>query len=99
MRSILGLLLRGPRRDLESARFQMPTIDEQLRILSRRCERILTEEDLRRKLASSAKSGKPLRIKLGMDPTAPDVSADVPVAAAISSYERPAKCRRTTTSR
>ncbi|HEX4055401.1 MAG TPA: tyrosine--tRNA ligase [Tepidisphaeraceae bacterium] len=46
------------------------SIDDQIRLLSRRCERILTEEDLRRKL----KIGKPLRIKLGMDPTAPDVT-------------------------
>src|SRR4051812_37711330 len=52
----------------------MPSIDEQLKILSRRCERILSEDDLRRKLARSAKTGKPLRIKLGMDPTAPDVT-------------------------
>jgi len=49
-------------------------IDDQIKILSRRCERILSEEDLRRKLERSAKSGKPLRIKLGMDPTAPDVT-------------------------
>src|SRR5579863_9972461 len=46
------------------------SIEEQLRLLSRRCERILTEQDLRRKL----ERGKPLRIKLGMDPTAPDVT-------------------------
>ena len=51
-----------------------PTIDEQIRLLGRRCERVLTEPDLRRKLQRSAQSGKPLRIKLGMDPTAPDVT-------------------------
>ena len=50
------------------------SVDEQLAILSRRCERILTEEDLRRKLELSAKSGRPLRVKLGLDPTAPDVT-------------------------
>jgi tyrosyl-tRNA synthetase len=50
------------------------TIDEQIKALSRRCERILNEEDLRRKLQRSAETGKPLRIKLGMDPTAPDVT-------------------------
>jgi len=50
------------------------TIDDQLKQLSRRCERILTEEDLRTKFKSSAATGKPLRIKLGMDPTAPDVT-------------------------
>ncbi|MGD0389954.1 MAG: tyrosine--tRNA ligase [Tepidisphaeraceae bacterium] len=50
------------------------SIDQQIQLLSRRCERILSEEDLRRKLHSSAKTGKPLRIKFGMDPTAPDVT-------------------------
>ena len=47
-----------------------PSIDDQLRILSRRSERIMGESDLRTKLAR----GKPLRIKMGMDPTAPDVT-------------------------
>ncbi len=51
----------------------LPTIDEQIAILSRRCERIVPEAELRKKLERSAKTGKPLRIKLGMDPTAPDV--------------------------
>src|ERR1041385_4575838 len=50
------------------------SIDEQIKILSRRCERILSEEDLRKKLERSAKTGKQLRIKMGMDPTAPDVT-------------------------
>ncbi len=49
-------------------------IDQQIQLLSRRCERILSEDDLRRKLAASAKTGKPLRIKFGMDPTAADVT-------------------------
>src|SRR5947209_9754318 len=52
----------------------IPTIDEQLRILSRRCERVLVEDELRAKLKRAADAGKPLRIKLGMDPTAPDVT-------------------------
>src|SRR5215217_8586941 len=51
----------------------MPTIDEQIRALARRSERMLNEDDLRAKLKRSAETGKPLRIKLGMDPTAPDV--------------------------
>jgi tyrosyl-tRNA synthetase len=50
------------------------TIDQQIATLSRRCERILSEQDLRAKLERSTKTGKPLRIKLGMDPTAPDVT-------------------------
>jgi tyrosyl-tRNA synthetase len=52
----------------------MPTIDEQIFALGRRCERMLSEDDLRAKLKRSAESGKPLRVKLGMDPTAPDVT-------------------------
>ena len=50
------------------------SVDEQIQLLSRRCERILTEQDLRRKLQQSSDMGHPLRIKLGMDPTAPDVT-------------------------
>src|SRR3954452_7626898 len=54
---------------------EMPlTIDEQIALLSRRCERMLTEADLRKKMERSQSTGKPLRIKLGMDPTAPDVT-------------------------
>jgi tyrosyl-tRNA synthetase len=49
-------------------------VDQQLALLSRRCERILGEEDLRKKLDRSVRTGKPLRIKFGMDPTAPDVT-------------------------
>ncbi|HTW94152.1 MAG TPA: tyrosine--tRNA ligase [Tepidisphaeraceae bacterium] len=45
-------------------------MEDRLRILSRRCERILTEQDLLRKMQLS----RPLRIKMGMDPTAPDVT-------------------------
>jgi len=50
------------------------TFQEQLSILSRRSERILNEADLKAKFEKSAKTGKPLRIKFGMDPTAPDVT-------------------------
>src|SRR5215203_599681 len=50
------------------------SIDEQLRALSRRSERIISDGDLRAKLERSAKTGKRLRIKMGMDPTAPDVT-------------------------
>src|SRR3954449_11595189 len=53
---------------------QAPTIDEQLQRLARRSERIISEQDLQAKLERSQKTGKPLRIKLGMDPTAPDVT-------------------------
>ncbi len=51
-----------------------PTIDQQIEQLKRRCERIVPEDHLRRKLQASERRGKPLRIKFGMDPTAPDVT-------------------------
>jgi tyrosyl-tRNA synthetase len=50
------------------------TIDQQIAALSRRAERILSEDELRKKLERAQKTGNPLRIKLGMDPTAPDVT-------------------------
>src|SRR5687768_16695886 len=50
------------------------TIDQQIAALSRRAERILSEDELRRKLERAQQTGKPLRIKLGMDPTAPDLT-------------------------
>ena len=49
------------------------TIDEQLEYLRKGTTEIIREEDLRAKLEKSARTGKPLRIKLGADPTAPDI--------------------------
>jgi len=39
----------------------------------RGCDELLVERDFLRKLARSAATGQPLRIKLGLDPTAPDL--------------------------
>ncbi len=49
------------------------TIEEQLQFLSKGTVDVIRGEDLKAKLARSAKTGKPLRIKLGLDPTAPDI--------------------------
>ena len=49
------------------------TIDEQIAYLRKGTTEIIREEDLRAKLEKSAKTGKPLRVKLGADPTAPDI--------------------------
>jgi tyrosyl-tRNA synthetase len=49
------------------------TIDEQLAYLHKGAVEIVREEELRVKLEQSARSGKPLRVKLGADPTAPDI--------------------------
>ena len=49
------------------------TIDEQIACLRKGTVEIIRETDLRAKLESSAKTGKPLHVKLGADPTAPDI--------------------------
>lgn len=49
------------------------TIDEQLDFLKKGTVDLIREEDLKTKLERAAKTGKPLRIKLGLDPTAPDI--------------------------
>jgi tyrosyl-tRNA synthetase len=49
------------------------TIDEQLAYLRKGTAEIIREEDLRERLAAAAKEGRPLRVKAGFDPTAPDL--------------------------
>jgi len=49
------------------------TIDEQLEHLKKGTVDVIREEDLRKKLERAEKTGKPLRVKLGLDPTAPDI--------------------------
>jgi tyrosyl-tRNA synthetase len=49
------------------------TIDEQLSFLAKGTTEIIREAELRAKLEKSAATGKPLRVKLGADPTAPDI--------------------------
>src|SRR5580698_3609399 len=50
-----------------------PPVDEQLAYIRKGAAEIIREADLRAKLERSLASGKPLRVKLGMDPTAPDL--------------------------
>lgn len=50
-----------------------PPVDEQLAYIKKGAAEIIREADLREKLEKSLASGKPLRVKLGMDPTAPDL--------------------------
>jgi tyrosyl-tRNA synthetase len=49
------------------------TVDEQLEYLSKGTLEIIRVNELRAKLEESAKTGRPLRVKLGVDPTAPDI--------------------------
>lgn len=48
-------------------------IDKQLEIIKRGAIEIISEDELRKKLAQSIKTKRPLKIKAGFDPTAPDL--------------------------
>jgi tyrosyl-tRNA synthetase len=48
-------------------------VEEQLAYLKKGVFEIIREEELRAKIERSAKTGKALRVKLGVDPTAPDI--------------------------
>jgi tyrosyl-tRNA synthetase len=49
------------------------TIDEQVAYLTRGAAEVIPAEELRAKLERAAASGQPLRVYLGVDPTAPDL--------------------------
>ncbi len=49
------------------------TVRRALEVALRGCDELLVEADFVRKLARSESTGQPLRIKLGLDPTAPDL--------------------------
>lgn len=51
----------------------MLPVDEQIRIIEKGADEIINIDDLRQKLEKSLRSGNPLTIKLGLDPTAPDI--------------------------
>lgn len=50
-----------------------PTADQQLARLRRGAAEIVVEAELRAKLERSLRTGTPLKVKLGLDPTAPDL--------------------------
>jgi tyrosyl-tRNA synthetase len=50
-----------------------PPVEEQLAYLKKGAAEIIRESELRERLQHSAKTGKPLRVKAGFDPTAPDL--------------------------
>ena len=51
----------------------MKKVEEQLKIIKKGAELIVSEEGLRLKLEKSIENNKPLIIKLGLDPSAPDI--------------------------
>ncbi|MGA7916722.1 MAG: tyrosine--tRNA ligase [Candidatus Acidiferrales bacterium] len=56
---------------MASAKFK--PVEEQLEYLRKGAAEIIREDELKSKLEQSAKTGKPLRVYLGVDPTAPDI--------------------------
>jgi tyrosyl-tRNA synthetase len=63
-------------RAIEPSRPDHPVTDrvrEAMEVSLRGCHELLPREDWLRKLARSEATGVPLRIKLGLDPTAPDI--------------------------
>ncbi|HFL3558048.1 TPA: tyrosine--tRNA ligase [Clostridioides difficile] len=51
----------------------MKSIDEQMRIIMKGVDDLIDEKELREKLIKSEKEGKPMIVKLGLDPSAPDI--------------------------
>jgi len=51
----------------------MLTPQEQMELLKRGAVEIISEEELHRKLETAYKERRPLRVKAGFDPTAPDI--------------------------
>lgn len=52
---------------------QFPPVEEQLEYIKKGAAEIIRESDLRERLTQSFQSGKPMRVKAGFDPTAPDL--------------------------
>src|ERR1051326_3603206 len=50
-----------------------PPVDEQLAYIKKGAAEIIHEGELRQRLENSLKTGKPLKVKAGFDPTAPDL--------------------------
>lgn len=51
----------------------MKTVEEQMKIIAKGAKEIVGEEDLRNKLQRSIRENRGLTIKLGLDPSAPDI--------------------------
>ncbi|PXV95838.1 tyrosyl-tRNA synthetase [Lachnotalea glycerini] len=51
----------------------MKTVEEQFRIITKGVDTLVNEEELKEKLKLSVEQNKPLTIKLGLDPSAPDI--------------------------
>jgi len=59
--------------NLDSTSMDNEKVKEIIEIIQRGSEEILVEADLKKKIIFSLQKGKPLNIKLGLDPTSPDL--------------------------
>lgn len=66
-----GTKFSKPPNELQMPSF--PSVDEQLKQIKRGVEEILPEDALEEKLEKSRKTGEPLTVKLGCDPSRPDL--------------------------
>src|SRR5882757_7231968 len=74
MQWLLGVFLRNrPHGSSDGGSNAVKTVDEQLALIRRGVEQVEKETELRQKLERSLKTGKPLRVKYGIDPTGIDV--------------------------
>src|SRR5690606_39167693 len=59
--------------EMELTPAEQREVDRQFALLRRGAVEIVPEEEFRQKLARSVRTGQPLRVKLGLDPSAPDI--------------------------
>ena len=60
-------------RDIQIDKEMDQDVEREVEILKRGMVDLISEKELRKKLADARKQKRPLRVKLGMDPTAPDL--------------------------
>src|SRR3977135_290449 len=59
--------------DAYNCKVSFKPVDEQIAYLRKGFAEIIREEDLKERLTASLETGRPLRVKAGFDPTAPDL--------------------------
>lgn len=52
---------------------QQQEVERQMEVITRGAVEIVPEEEMKRKVIKSVAAGIPLKIKLGLDPSAPDI--------------------------
>lgn len=66
-------MLNNKQRLLQWEKVTFLPVEQQLAYLKKGLAELIREEDLRERLTAAAKEGRPLRVKAGFDPTAPDL--------------------------